>query len=445
MESIRVVELFAGVGGFRIGLEGYKGKSSTSNYKTKINSKFKVIWSNQFEPMYPSKQYANDIYLKRWPNSNHSTEDIEKVIENKFDTIPDHDLLVGGFPCQDYSVASLLRKSKGLIGKKGVLWWSIYTILKRKVNKPKYLILENVPRLISSPKSNSGKDFFTILTCLNELGYSVEWRIISASDYGFPQKRKRIYLFCYHKSSILFDRLNENYEDIVFKKGILAKAFKHFSSDKKRNIFEIGNDVSKIAYEKKRNPFLNSGLLQNNTIHTFNSTPIYKGKKTVLNDILQDINVVDKSYYIDFNEKLKVPIKKIMRIGNDKILYTKGDYWRYKKGLKREWKINKTSGYKYQYDEGAMNLFDDLNSPSRTIVTNEISKTPNRSTHLIKQGNVIRNLTPIELEKLNMFPENHTYTDSIPIRKRGFLMGNALVVGLIEKIGKELQKEIFKS
>ena len=112
MKKIQVVELFAGVGGFRLGLEGYDGKSSTSNYTKKINSKFEVVWSNQYEFINPSIQHANNIYLEKWPNSNHSCEDIEKVIENKFDSIPDHDLLVGGFPCQDYSVASTLKKSK---------------------------------------------------------------------------------------------------------------------------------------------------------------------------------------------------------------------------------------------------------------------------------------------------------------------------------------------
>ena len=153
MKKIRVVELFAGVGGFRIGLEGYDGRSCSSGYKKKFESPYEVVWSNQWEPS-TKTQHANLVYQNRWPNANHSGEDIEQVIEKNFKSIPDHDLLVGGFPCQDYSVATTLKSSKGLIGKKGVLWWSIYSILKNKKSKrPKYLFLENVDRLLVSPAS----------------------------------------------------------------------------------------------------------------------------------------------------------------------------------------------------------------------------------------------------------------------------------------------------
>ena len=114
MDKLKVIELFAGVGGFRIGLE-----------KT---NKFTVVWSNQWEPG-KSKQHASDVYINRFGHDNHSNEDIETV---KTKDIPNHDVLVGGFPCQDYSVASLLKNSKGLLGKKGVLWWSIYRILDEK-------------------------------------------------------------------------------------------------------------------------------------------------------------------------------------------------------------------------------------------------------------------------------------------------------------------------
>ena len=85
---------------------------------------------------------------KKFGKAGHITEDIENVLTKN---IPYHDVLVGGFPCQDYSVASLLKNSKGLLGKKGVLWWSIYKILEEKKRKPKYLILENVDRLLLSP------------------------------------------------------------------------------------------------------------------------------------------------------------------------------------------------------------------------------------------------------------------------------------------------------
>lgn len=134
-DKIKVIELFAGVGGFRIGLEGYPKKKS---------SKYQVVWSNQWEPM-TKIQHASDVYSEKFGSLNHSNEDINTVSTKD---IPDHDLLVGGFPCQDYSVANTLKLSGGLKGKKRVLWWNIEKILREKKSKrPKYLLLENVDRL----------------------------------------------------------------------------------------------------------------------------------------------------------------------------------------------------------------------------------------------------------------------------------------------------------
>ena len=162
---LKVVELFAGVGGFRIGLE-----------KTK---KFEVIWSNQWEPLTKTQQHASWVYENKFGKKNHSNENIEEV-DTK--VIPDCDVLVGGFPCQDYSVATTLKNSKGLKGKKGVLWWSIERILREKKKKPKYLILENVDRLLKSPSKQRGRDFAVMLSCLNKLDYAVEWRVINAAE-----------------------------------------------------------------------------------------------------------------------------------------------------------------------------------------------------------------------------------------------------------------------
>ena len=178
---IKTIELFAGVGGFRVGLERV-------NYK--MNSEiYQVAWSNQWEPS-TKTQHASMIYEKLWGKDNHWNSNIEEV---NVQDIPDHDLLVGGFPCQDYSVATTLKNSKGLQGKKGVLWWSIYRILNEKKKKPKYLFLENVDRLLKSPSNQRGRDFAVMLKCLDELGYAVEWRVINASDYGFTQRRRRVF------------------------------------------------------------------------------------------------------------------------------------------------------------------------------------------------------------------------------------------------------------
>jgi DNA (cytosine-5)-methyltransferase 1 len=153
--KIKVAELFAGVGGFRLGLE------KSNNYD--------IVWSNQWEPS-TKMQHASKVYEERFGKENHSNEDINQVVTRNVEEIPDHDLLVGGFPCQDYSVATTLHNSKGLKGKKGVLWWSIHQILENKKNKPKYLFLENVDRLLKSPARQRGRDFAVMLQSLNDLG-----------------------------------------------------------------------------------------------------------------------------------------------------------------------------------------------------------------------------------------------------------------------------------
>jgi len=171
MKRIKIVELFAGVGGFKIGLEAASDKEL----------KYEVAWNNQWEPS-TKIQHASDIYKIRFGDKNHSNKDIEDVIENTFSQIKNHDLLVGGFPCQDYSVAKTLKNSKGLIGKKGILWWSIYNILKKKgKDSPKYILLENVDRLLKSPAGQRGRDFAIMLASLSDLGYAVEWRVINAA------------------------------------------------------------------------------------------------------------------------------------------------------------------------------------------------------------------------------------------------------------------------
>ena len=200
-KKLRVVELFAGVGGFRLGLEGWKGKSPLSHYKDEMSQNYKVVWSNQHEP--GSKvQYANDVYRYHFDNiqnSFHSDIPIENV---NLDTIPSHDMIVGGFPCQDFSVGALNKFSGGLKGKKGALWFEIEKILKYNVNKnlpTKYILLENVDRLLKCPVDIKGADFTTILENLNTLGYGVEWKVINAGDYNMPQKRSRVFILGYHK------------------------------------------------------------------------------------------------------------------------------------------------------------------------------------------------------------------------------------------------------
>ncbi len=405
MNKLKVVELFAGVGGFRLGLEKSKD--------------FQVVWSNQWEPM-TKTQHASQIYENKFGTKGHSNKNIEDIPTSK---IPNHDVLCAGFPCQDYSVASTLKNSKGLIGKKGVLWWSIYRILNEKRIKPSILILENVDRLLSSPSNQRGRDFAVILKSLDELGYAVEWRIINAADYGMPQRRRRLFFIGYKKNSKIFKMIkSENPVDWLNKKGVLAKAFRPINInevkiiDFKDNLVEVSKNFNKTS---KRTPFENSGVMINGKIFTSRMLPRYSGKIKTIKDILQEGKIPEEYFLSDENLEA----------------------WETLKGAKSEKRITKT-GFEYNFSEGAVAFPDDINKPSRTIITSEGGASPSRFRHVIKHNNKLRRLTPLELERLNMFPDDFTKFDGVTSSKRGFLMGNALVVGVVEKIGKSLLKTL---
>lgn len=386
-----VCELFAGVGGFRLGLENSSKKWTT-------------VWANQWEPG-KKDQYAFDCYCKHFGYSpNHVNEDISSVNKTK---IPKHNLLVGGFPCQDYSVAR--TGAKGINGVKGVLWWDIRDILECK--RPKFVLLENVDRLIKSPANQRGRDFGIILSCFDQLGYSVEWRIINAADYGFAQRRRRIFIFAYHHDTDYSKKQNAfRPAKIINKSGFFAKTF---PIEPNNNIIEKELDSHDLAdiSEKFKFEFGNSGYMTNGFISTCNVTPIYE-EPIPLRSLLES-NVDEKYYLGDDLEK-----------------------WQYLKGAKR---IERTSkdGHKYMFSEGPIAFPDPIDKPARTMLTSESSL--NRSTHVIEDPSTkrLRLLTPIEAERIQGFDDNWTNT-GMPEKFRYFCMGNALVVGLIERMGKRL-------
>lgn len=417
--SLKVIELFAGVGGFRIGLEGYPRRA---------DSPYEVIWSNQWEPS-SKRQHANLVYQHRWPHALHSGENIETIIEEKFETIPDHDMLVGGFPCQDYSVATTLRNSKGLMGRKGVLWWSIEAILRRKENKPGYLLLENVDRLLKSPSSQRGRDFAVILASLNNLGYAVEWRVINAADYGMPQRRRRIFFTAYHRDTTLYQRMEESSrKEWLEAEGVLAKTFPIQPIGGSVETGTLLEDLVQLTEEfnlgEKLSPFHNSGLMIGGTYHTVKTVPSYEGPFETLGEVLIDLKDVPEEYFISREDLDK----------------EKG--WTYLKGSKCEPRYNARLDYHYNYSEGSMVFPDALDAPSRTIITGEGGKSPSRFKHVVEQNGRLRRLTPVELERLNKFPDNHTQHPQIRDAKRAFFMGNALVVEVIERIGRQLYELI---
>ena len=408
-KNIRVVELFAGVGGFRIGLEG-------------ASDAYHTIWNNQWEPS-TKHQDASLVYRARFGNNGHSNNDICTIPTKD---IPDHDLLVGGFPCQDYSVAATLSRSGGIEGKKGVLWWQIYRILEEKGEKrPNYIFLENVDRLINSPATQRGRDFAIILASLSDLGYIVEWRVINAAEYGMPQRRHRTYIVGYRKDSVVANKI-EDANNWLFYDGVMAKSFPFAEKKNTLSEFKITGSIKEVSdnfnKNKKDSPFGTAGIMIDRKILSVDSTFVYEGTSQTLGDILVDEEFVPEEFFISDEELPK---------------------WQYEKGAK---KINRVSkeGYEYVFSEGGMAFPDYLDKPSRTMITGEGGSAPSRFKHVVQTpSGRYRRLIPIELERLNMFPDNHTYHPEVSDGRRAFLMGNALVCGIVEIIGKSLYRAIY--
>ena len=407
--TIRVVELFAGVGGFRIGLEG-------------ASDAYETIWNNQWEPS-TVRQDASLVYQARFGAKGHSNVDINKVKTNE---IPDHDLLVGGFPCQDYSVASTLGRSGGIEGKKGVLWWQIYRILNEKGDKrPKYVFFENVDRLLGSPAKQRGRDFAIILASLADLGYTVEWRVINAADYGMPQRRRRTYIVGYLADSKIAKGI-EGLADWVLYEGVMAKAFPFTQKDKSLSEFDIEGTIQEVSdgFNKagKASPFGAAGIMHHRHVYSVDTVANYDGPIMTLGSNLVDESFVPEEFYISDEDLPK---------------------WRYEKDAK---KINRKSkeGFEYVFSEGAMAFPDYLDRPSRTIITGEGGAAASRFKHVVlTPSGRYRRLMPIELERLNMFPDNHTLHQDVSDGRRAFLMGNALVCGIVQLVGKSLYRFIY--
>ena len=412
-----VIELFAGVGGFRVGLNNIK--EINKDGKAIENGPWSFVWSNQWEPS-TKAQHAFDCYNTRFPSAtDNSNVDISKVDKK---TIPNHTLLTGGFPCQDYSVAHSLSSSHGIEGKKGVLWWQINDIL--AIKKPKFILLENVDRLIKSPAKQRGRDFGIMLRCLSEQGYAIEWRIINAADYGHPQRRRRIFIFGFHKTTRYYDIIvKEKPCNIINEVGIFSKEFPIERIKEKQikeyDLFENFEDLVDVS-DKFKASFENSGYLFENKVYTSKTKPILSKKQTTLGDIIEK-NGVDSHYYLSDSQITK---------------------YKYLRGSKKIPRRDK-NGFEYMYSEGSMSPYDDLNLPARTMLTSE--GTTNRSTHIIMdpEKEKLRILTPIECERINQFPDDWTNT-GMPEKRRYFMMGNALVCGVIKRIGKHISEIVDK-
>lgn len=427
-EKINVLELFAGVGGFRIGLED----SNPQKYITK--------WSNQWEPSRKS-QDAFEVYDYHFPDSVNINENIEEIPDEVFAEM-NPDLIVGGFPCQDYSVARSSKGELGIQGKKGVLFWQI--IRATEITRPKYLILENVDRLLNAPTKQRGRDFAVMLAAFNQLGYSVEWRVINAADYGRAQRRRRVFIYVYRNDLPWAKKLDEKfeqgvqknlfneesvlknrYEDYVFKEGLFARQFPIENKVVKgrHTAGILSDDIVDVSDNYSNGKMWNTGVMRHGVFYTYHTPPI-KEEPITLSEIIQDETAVDEKYYLT-EERIE-----------------KFEYMRGAKKIKR----TSADGHNYTYSEGSMSPYDSLDLPARTMLTSEGST--NRSTHLLYINERYRFLTPLEAERLQDFPDDWTKfkknsadeTKEVSNSMRLFFMGNALVTGIVKRIADELEK-----
>lgn len=392
-----ICELFAGVGGFRLGFD-------------RLDSGWETVWFSQWEPG-AKTQWAHDCYVQHFGDSidlkgeYHTCDDIATVNKKN---IPDHTLLVGGFPCQDYSVAHTLASSQGIEGKKGVLWWQIRDTIIAK--QPPFCLFENVDRLLKSPAKQRGRDFGVILSCLAEQNYSVEWRVVNAAEYGAAQRRRRTFIFAYKNDTNYAQTINNNAEEIIRESGFMAHAF---PIAEEINISEtkLPEDILEVS-DRFRFDFRPAGYMHNYKVYT-SDVNVIEEQPITLGEILEKCDYGD--FFIESDRLAK---------------------WCYLKGSKKIDRVS-ASGHEYTFSEGPIAFPDYWNRPGRTMLTSE--STLNRSTHVVADPGTgtLRTLTPVEAERLQGFDDNWTNT-GMPNRMRFFCMGNALVVPMITRMGRVL-------
>jgi DNA (cytosine-5)-methyltransferase 1 len=425
----RVIELFAGVGGFHFGLEQVNHQRKAQG----LPRAYDVIYANQWEPK-GKHQHAARVYEARFG--------LAPVCRDLMQVLDDHTemarinalaptMLVAGFPCQDYSVAK--PSSEGIEGKKGVMWWGIHRMLQARIaaGQPvQQLLLENVDRLISSPSACPGRDFAIILASLQSLGYGVSWQVVNSGEYGFAQRRKRVFIVAVHHSTAHFKGLKQaitgDLAGLLVDATPLAQALPVQLAHAVTS-FELGGDVfaTQEAYQAAaggKSQFANAGVCIGGRVYTgkvravepLDCTP-FTGHTLplTLGEVVAETRDVPESFYISDTEIAQ---------------------WEYAKGAKSVPRVSAT-GFAYNFTEGAMAFPDALDRPSRTIITSEGGTSVSRTKHVVRDADGrLRRLVPEELEALNGFPRGFTQLDGVNDIARAKLMGNALITGVVASI-----------
>ena len=400
---MKYIELFCGIGGFRYGLEQASTNSKPNNNNNneeqfrldKRDSSFKCVWANDID------KYACQVYRYRFGTGELYEGDIRTVDAA---TIPDHDLIVGGFPCQSFSIAG---KRGGFEDTRGTLFFEICRIARAK--RTKYLFLENVKGLLNH---NQGKTFETIIRTLDELGYDCEWQVLNSKFHGVPQNRERVFIIGHLRGERRFQ---------VFPIGETNGTY--------NESYERGSEEAPTGYcvqSEYRYPQSTSRDTRVNT--TFNENTV---------SIVED-------FYPD----------RIRTFEDSPTL--RGD----RQGLKL---IHNVYG---GFGETEPRVFEDISPTIRTpkggghlpMVANTVRTGSKGSPIDSKQcwdtyriNGTIRRLTPVECERLQGFPDNWTKYGIdkngkevlISDSQRYKMCGNAVTTNVITEIGKRLAQGVL--
>ncbi len=403
-KEIRYIDLFGGVGGFRLGIERASDLSKTTRNQQRRDKEissstkqvilapkqFTCVWYNDID------KYAVQTYNKNF-KENWEAKDIRTI---KTSEIPDFDLLCAGFPCQAFSIAG---KRKGFEDTRGTLFYEIARILKAK--RPKYFFLENVKGLLSHDR---GRTFAIILSTLAELGYDVQWMVLNSKFFGVPQNRERVFIIGSPRGT------------------------------SRPEILPIGKSSKEINNELEKKPII-IGTTKSDTAQGTNS-------RSWVHDTKGIIGAINSTEYKQPKQILGVPQSQIVK-GTDGVsstINTHGGGQGAKTGL---YLVHNVYG---GFKEKKMRKFKETSPTIRTPkggghlpmvaqalqTDGQLRKGSSFGTNNPQSSRNIRRLTPIECERLQGFPDN--WTEGVSDTQRYKQMGNAVTVNVIQAIISKL-------
>lgn len=392
---MKYLSLFSGIGGFELGIQqAYESNNEYAPLSEKSEpqerqeggvritnlNKTQLYNRNGTAPLCVGyseiDKYAIQVYEKHFPNHK-NFGDITKI---KTDELPEFDFLVGGFPCQAFSIAG---KRRGFDDTRGTLFFEIARILRDK--RPRYFVLENVKGLLSH---DSGKTFQTILGVLTDIGYDCQWQVLNSKNFGVPQNRERVFIVGHLRGEPrpkIFPIGEVSGGDIKSRKDDNSQISRTISS---RFAKGVGNTESRIV-----------DVLVNTTGKRFQSISDVVGT-------IKQINNPKHSNSRVYSEQGLAPTLNTAQGGN------------------RQPKILDDYNHRMRQDGNTGTV--------RSTFGNEAPGNGNK----LVDGTKIRRLTPLECERLQGFPDS--WTDILSDTQRYKTLGNAVTVNVVEEIIKRL-------